>query len=203
MKQPCPAQSAEIRLCSGGVNSRVCEPRHSGGCSRIIPEAADQAAAGAASLWGGAAPQMGFLIWGAVAQAALIFHLVGSCWVPALQLRLHLETHVLYQVLESKPAWSLCPHPRMSSTFPRPLVSITSYATKLLASPASFVTNLMCPQPLVFPTPCVPNLMCPQPLIMQPLVSLTICVTNLFCPNLKCPQAVVSPVSCVINLLCH
>lgn len=30
VKQPCPAHSAEIRLCSLGVNSRVCKPRHSG-----------------------------------------------------------------------------------------------------------------------------------------------------------------------------
>lgn len=34
VKQPCPAHSAEIRLCSLGVNSRVCKPRHSGVCGR-------------------------------------------------------------------------------------------------------------------------------------------------------------------------
>jgi len=34
VEQPCPAHSAEIRLCSLGVNSRVCKPRHSGVCGR-------------------------------------------------------------------------------------------------------------------------------------------------------------------------
>lgn len=34
VKQPCPAHSAEIRLCSLGVNSRVCKPRHSAVCGR-------------------------------------------------------------------------------------------------------------------------------------------------------------------------
>lgn len=213
VKQPCPAQSAEIRLCSGGVNSRVCEPRHSGGCSRIIPEAADQAAARAASSRGGATPQMGFLIWGAEGQAALIFHLLGPCWVPAPWLRLHLETHVPYQVLETKPAWSLCPQTLASPTHPLLRVSITSCASKLLVSPTSCFTNLVCHQPHVSPTPCAPNLMCPQPhvsptpcvpnLVSPTSCDPTTCIIYLFCPNLKCLQAVVSPISCVINLPCH
>lgn len=89
VKQPCPAHSAEIRLCSLGVNSRVCKPRHSGVCGRNWK---DNTRGGGIKLepkrpprrrWGGVVPLaadplfIGFFNPGSDGTASLIFHLFG------------------------------------------------------------------------------------------------------------------------------
>lgn len=81
VKQPCPAPSTEIRLCSGGVNPRVRQPRRSGGCG-IIPQASGSSRSPRPPRRGGAARSrplfMGFLKLGSDGTSSPDFLLAGD-----------------------------------------------------------------------------------------------------------------------------